>query len=161
MVNHSFFLSFLCDFWNECVLMKEKNCIRYYNFTRSFFYSFKCLHITMLYICRRRHSRNRFVTFLTIFGAFLIISLIIRSGPIITETTNRKDASPRLFCILIHTHSTHERFIHLSNITWAKHCHKIGIARFRRVQSPDDGKLTESSGTFYKISMRMVNEKKL
>ncbi len=102
----------------------------------------------MLYVCRRRHSRNRFVTFLTILGAFVIISLIVRSGPIRIRTANRKDNTPRLYCVLIHTNSLHEQFVYLSNLTWAKHCHKIGIARFRRLQKPNDGKLTESHGKF-------------
>ncbi|CAF0970861.1 unnamed protein product [Adineta ricciae] len=44
----------------------------------------------------------------------------------------------RLYCILVHTHSSHERFIQLSNLTWGKNCYKIGVARFRKVQKSDD-----------------------
>jgi hypothetical protein len=111
----------------------------------------------MLYVCRRRHSRNRLVTVLTILGAFVIISLIVRSDPIRRRTANRKDNAPRLYCVLIHTNSLHERFVYLSNLTWAKHCHKIGIAKFRRLQKSNDGKFMK---TFYTISMRMLNEEK-
>ncbi|CAF0826369.1 unnamed protein product [Rotaria sp. Silwood1] len=92
----------------------------------------------MPYIFCRRRFHNRFVTFLTILGTFLIISFIIRSDPIIIANINREDIGPRLFCVLIHTHSTHEEFIYLSNITWAKHCHKIGIVRYKRLQTSDD-----------------------
>ncbi|CAF3874308.1 unnamed protein product [Rotaria sordida] len=92
----------------------------------------------MPYIFGRRRFCTRFVTFLTILGIFLIISFIIRSDPIIIANINRKDINPRLFCVLIHTHSIHEQFIYLSNITWAKHCHKISIVRYKQLQTPDE-----------------------
>ena len=61
---------------------------------------------------------------------FLTISYIIRSDPIRTAITNQKVIDPRLFCVLIDTHSKHAEFIYLNNVTWAKHCHKIGIVKY-------------------------------
>jgi len=96
----------------------------------------------MPFACGRRRSRIRFVKFLITLGIFLIISFIIRSNSITTTTvTSKENADPRLFCVIVNTHSTHEQFVYMNNITWAKHCHKIGIVRYRRLQNPDDGKL--------------------
>ncbi|CAF1369040.1 unnamed protein product [Adineta steineri] len=93
----------------------------------------------MVYICKRRLSRHRFVTILLILSSFSIILYLIQSDPtIIKAITNIKGNDARLFCILIHTDSKHEQFIQLSNITWGQHCYKTGIARFRREQKSDD-----------------------
>jgi hypothetical protein len=98
----------------------------------------------MLFACGRRRSRNLFVKFLVTLSIFLIISFIIHSDSItITVITNRKDANPRLFCILLNTHSTHEQFVLMNNITWAKRCYRIGIVRYKRLQTFDDGKFDE------------------
>ncbi|CAF3005026.1 unnamed protein product [Rotaria sp. Silwood2] len=102
----------------------------------------------MPFIFGRRRFRNRFITFLTILGIFLIISFIIRTDPIIITNINTKDIKARLFCVLVHTHSTHEEFIYLNNITWAKHCHKISIVRYKRLQTPDEGKLIDQMKLF-------------
>jgi hypothetical protein len=95
----------------------------------------------MLYVCSRRRSRQFFVKFLIILGIFIILSFLIRSRSNKTTILTRKESPPRLFCVLINTRSTHERFAYMSNITWAKNCHKIGIIRYRRLQGSDNGKL--------------------
>lgn len=64
-----------------------------------------------------------------------------------------KDSNPRLFCVLVQTQLTQERFVYLSNITWATRCHKIGIVRYRRMHRPDEGKLTELDEICNVISM--------
>lgn len=94
----------------------------------------------MLFIRIRRRFRNRFVKFLITFCCFLIILFIIhfKSNP--RKVINLKNADPRLFCVLLNTHSTHERFIYINNITWGKRCHKIGIVRYRRLPKSDEGK---------------------
>jgi len=108
----------------------------------------------MLYVFGRRRSRNLFVKFLITLGIFLIISFIIRSDDVTTTVINKKDAHPRLFCVLLNTHSSHELFVYMNNITWAKYCHKIGIVRYRRLQRSDDGKLIQSNQVFNKLNMR-------
>jgi hypothetical protein len=108
----------------------------------------------MLYRCARRRSRNNFALFLIILGGFLLISFIIRSDPKATAVTSNEDSEPRLFCVLVQTQPTQERFIYLSNLTWAKHCHKIGIVRYRRLQIFDDGKLTGFDIFLYNKSMK-------
>lgn len=118
-------------------------------FIRSvFFYEFQCLQFIMLFVCGRRRSRNLFVKFLITLGIFFIISFIIRSDLVTTTVTSKKDADPRLFCVLLNTHSSHERFIYMNNITWGKHCHKIDIVIYRKLQQPDDSKLIESRELF-------------
>ncbi|UJR27468.1 hypothetical protein I4U23_008755 [Adineta vaga] len=94
----------------------------------------------MLYVCRRRRiSRHRYVLCFIILSFLFISYLIIHSDSnIIEEIANRYDNHSRLYCILIHSHSSHERFIQLSNLTWAKNCYRIAVARFRRIQRSDD-----------------------
>jgi len=102
----------------------------------------------MLFVYGRRHSRNLFIKFLITLGIFLLISFIIRSDRATTVVISKKYADPRLFCVLLNTHSSHELFVYMNTITWANNCHKIGIVRYRRLQRSDDGKLVESNEVF-------------
>lgn len=96
----------------------------------------------MLFVRIRRRLRNLSSKFLIILSLFFILSFIIRSD----RTTSlikseRNHLQPRLYCILLNTHSTHERFVYANNITWGKRCDKIGIIRYRRLSKDDEGKL--------------------
>jgi hypothetical protein len=106
----------------------------------------------MLYRCGRRRFRNRFGTFLIVLGAFLIVSFIIHWDTNLITVTNRRDSNPRLFCVLLQTQPAQERFVYLSNMTWAKKCHKIGIVRYKKLQSPDAGKLIGFSSIIFLLS---------
>ena len=59
------------------------------------------------------------------------------------KSVNRDESSSRLFCVLIQTQPTQERFLYVSNITWARNCYKISIIRYKKLQRPDEGKLIE------------------
>lgn len=95
----------------------------------------------MLFKLRRRRFRNRFFTFLVILSLFFTISLIIPSDPIIAAFTGRTDNNPRLYCVILLTHPTHEKYVHVNNITWGKNCHRTGIVRYTRSKIADTGKL--------------------
>lgn len=95
----------------------------------------------MLSRCARRRSRQRVIRwFTTIAATLLIILLFIRSNPKRTAIVKGNASSARLFCVILSTHSTHERFVYTSNITWLKRCDSTAILRYRRSDNRDDGK---------------------
>ncbi len=109
-----------------------------YLFVLFIFHGVECLHIQMLYVCGRR--RYRVLKFLITLAILLIISLLIRSDRKSTPISNRNNSLSRLFCIVLNTQSTHERFIYMINKTWAKQCDRIEIIKYRKLQEADEGK---------------------
>ena len=130
-------------FFSVFFLLKQKRNKIQKSFVRLLLF-FSYLHTNIMpYVCkrRRRYSRHRYFLFLLTLSFLFILSLIFRSDrTIISEIANLYNNHSRLYCILVHTHSSHERFIQLSNLTWGKNCYKIGVARFRKVQKSDDGR---------------------
>ncbi len=100
------------------------------------------LHIIMLHVCGRRRFLQRFLKFLIILAILIIISFLVSSDRKLTIISNRNNSLPRLYCILLNTQSTHERFIYMSNKTWAKQCDRMGIVKYRKLQETEDGKST-------------------
>ncbi|CAF3990750.1 unnamed protein product, partial [Rotaria magnacalcarata] len=90
----------------------------------------------------RRRFRNRFVAFLTTIVICSIISFILGSNPkIITNArniTNIEKLGSRLFCVLVHTKPTHEKFLNFTDITWTKGCHKIIVVRHKPLPTSDN-----------------------
>ncbi|CAF2059422.1 unnamed protein product [Rotaria magnacalcarata] len=90
----------------------------------------------------RRRFRNRFVAFLTTIVICSIISFILGSNPkIITNArniTNIEKLGSRLFCVLVHTKPTHEKFLNFTDITWTKGCHKIIVVRHKQLPTSDN-----------------------
>lgn len=112
----------------------------------------------MFYVFRRRRFRNRLVVPLIIFGVVFLISLIIHSDPKIITSVSRNDSSSRLFCVLLLTHSTHETFVSTSHSTWAKNCYKVGIVKYKRLQTSDNGKLINNMATIFRVFEVSVNQ---
>jgi hypothetical protein len=106
-------------------------------------------------VCSRRRFHNRFVTLLAILGIFLIILFLLPSNPRIFTIARKQENGSRLFCVLVLTDPAHTRFYYMSNVTWARHCHSIGIVRYRRLPRPDDGKLTRSKENFQMICVKL------
>ena len=94
----------------------------------------------MLSRCVRRRSRQRAIRWFIIAATLLIILLFIRSNPKRTAIVKGNASSARLFCVILSTHSTHERFVYINNITWLKRCDSTTIIRYRKSENRDNGK---------------------
>lgn len=104
-------------------------------FSSSSFHGFK-----MLSRCARRRSRQRVIRWFIIAVILSITLLLIRANPKRTALVTGNISSARLFCVVLSTHSTHERFVYMSNITWLKRCDSTAIVRYKRSENRDDGK---------------------
>ena len=96
----------------------------------------------MLTGCRRRfrlQSSTRFLTTLTILAIF---AYLFRTDPGVV-ISGRASREPRLFCIMVLTHITHIRIVQYNNISWARHCHTMGIVKIRPFRGPNDSKFAK------------------
>lgn len=94
----------------------------------------------MLYAWKRRCLRHRFRTLLTAVTTFLIVFFLLRTDTIRTILARRNSHGPRLFCIVILTAPGEGRFLQYRNISWIRDCYALGIVKYRRMHSFDDGK---------------------
>lgn len=107
----------------------------------------------MLSRCRHhRRSRHRLMKLLIIPVILSIILFFTASNWKRSALVQGTASSARLFCIILSTHPTHERFVYMSNKTWGSRCDHTAIVRYRRLQNPDDGKfIVHHRSSFFSV----------